>query len=78
MRNPFESGQIKNYLLLYASVVVIMVLFFIATSLFNEPVKHEKKEFNTEINATQLAKQKEIKEALKPKEHKYKLLEKAY
>jgi len=78
MQNPFESGQIKNYLLLYASVVVIMILFFIATSLFNEEEEYTKKEFNTELNATQIAKQAEIKEALKPQEHKFKLLEKAY
>jgi len=78
MKNPFESGQIKNYLLLYASVVVIMVLFFIATSLFNEPKKHDKKEFNTEVNATQAAKQQERKEALKPQEHKFKLLKESY
>jgi len=78
MKNPFESGQIKNYLLLYTSVVVIMVLFFIATSLFNEPKEHEKKAFNTEVNASQIAKQKEIQESLKPEQHKFKLLEKAY
>lgn len=39
--NPFESGQIKNYLLFYAAIVVIMILFFIASSLFNE-IKEEK------------------------------------
>ena len=78
MKNPFESGQIKNYLLLYTSVVVIMVLFFIATSLFNEPKEHEKKAFSTEVNASQIAKQKEIQESLKPEQHKFKLLEKAY
>jgi len=78
MQNPFESGQIKNYLLLYASVVVIMVLFFIATSLFNEPQQYKEKEFNTEVNATQKAKQKEIQEALKPQKRNFKLLEKAY
>ena len=36
MKNPFESGHIKNYLLLYASVVVIMILFFIASTLFHD------------------------------------------
>ena len=45
MQNPFESGQIKSYLLLYASVVVIMVLFFVASSLFNEVEVSEKKVF---------------------------------
>jgi len=78
MQNPFEDGQIKNYLLLYGSVVVIMILFFIATTLFNEPQQHEKKEFNIEVNATQKAKQKEIQEALKPQKNNFKLLDKAY
>jgi hypothetical protein len=45
MQNPFESGHIKNYLLLYASVVVIMVLFFIATTLFRENKDIDKKVF---------------------------------
>jgi len=49
MENPFESGHIKNYLLLYASIVVIMILFFIASSLFNDVESVEKKVFNTEI-----------------------------
>ncbi|OHD95386.1 MAG: hypothetical protein A2019_04360 [Sulfurimonas sp. GWF2_37_8] len=47
MQNPFESGHIKNYLLLYASVVVIMVLFFIASTLFNDVQTMDKKIFNT-------------------------------
>jgi p-aminobenzoyl-glutamate transporter AbgT len=78
MKNPFESGEIKNYLLLYAGVVVIMVLFFIATTLFNEPKKQQKKEFNTEVNATQQEMQAKKREALQPKQHKFKLLDKAY
>ena len=49
MQNPFDSGHIKNYVLLYASVVVIMILFFLATSLFNEAKDIEKKVFDTEI-----------------------------
>ncbi len=43
--NPFESGHIKNYVLAYIGVVVIMVLFFIAARLFNEPKEQPKKEF---------------------------------
>ena len=54
MQNPFESGHIKNYLLLYASVVVIMILFFIAASLFHEAEVKEKKVFDT--NASKLEK----------------------
>ncbi len=58
MQNPFESGHIKNYLLLYASVVVIMVLFFIASSLFLDQKKVDKKLFNKDSNNTQLNIQK--------------------
>lgn len=50
MDNPFESGHIKNYILLYSSIVVIMVLFFIASTLFNEVQNVEKKVFNTKID----------------------------
>lgn len=48
MDNPFESGHIKNYILLYASIVVIMVLFFIASSLFHDVEDVEKKLFSAE------------------------------
>ncbi|MEA1981965.1 MAG: hypothetical protein U9N39_00325 [Campylobacterota bacterium] len=77
MQNPFESGHIKNYLLLYASVVVIMILFFIASTLFNEVEVIKQKEFNTEIKekATQETIEKEAKEEPKLK---FKLLETAY
>jgi len=51
MENPFESGHIKNYVLLYSSIVIIMVLFFIATTLFNEVKSVEKKVFDTNITA---------------------------
>lgn len=54
MQNPFESGDIKNYILLYASIVVIMILFFIAASLFHEPKAQETKVFDT--NASKLEK----------------------
>ena len=50
MNNPFENGHIKNYLLLYASVVAIMILFFIASTLFNDVENIEKKVFNTEVS----------------------------
>ncbi|MEN4053912.1 MULTISPECIES: hypothetical protein [Sulfurimonas] len=74
MQNPFESGQIKNYLLLYASVVVIMVLFFIATTLFNEDKEVKQKEFNTEPVAKK-EKNVTVEKKVKPK---FQLLEKAY
>ena len=47
IENPFESGQIKNYLLFYAAIVVIMILFFIASSLFNDVKQEKTKIFDT-------------------------------
>ena len=75
MENPFESGHIKNYLLLYASIVVIMVLFFIASTLFNDIEDVEKKVFSTEIE------EKVTKESAEPEVNassRFKLLDKAY
>lgn len=46
MNNPFDSGAIKNYLLFYAGVVVIMVLFFIAATLFHDIIPQETKVFD--------------------------------
>jgi len=72
INNPFTSGQIKNYILLYASIVVIMILFFIASTLFNDIKDLDKKEFNTQV--------KKSEEVIKEKEStpKFKLLDKAY
>ena len=67
MQNPFESGHIKNYILLYGSVVVIMVLFFIAATLFNEVKVIEKKEFNTIKVEKTVEGKREEDEDLKPK-----------
>ena len=79
IENPFESGHIKNYILLYVSVIVIVVLFFLATTLFdNDQKKIEKKSFD--VNATLIKEQKKI-ELEKQKERKkprFKLLNKAY
>lgn len=47
MENPFESGHIKNYILFYASIVVIMILFFIASTLFHEIEPFDKKTFKS-------------------------------
>jgi len=80
IENPFESGHIKNYILFYVAVVAIMVLFFIATTLFNEESeKIEKKTFATNTTATQeqtpnAAPQKESQ----TQEKRFKLLDKAY
>ncbi|MGE4419842.1 MAG: hypothetical protein AB7D38_08405 [Sulfurimonas sp.] len=79
MQNPFESGHIKNYLLLYASTVVIMVLFFIATSLFHEAKSVEQKMFNAEQNSTKQAdKIEKNAEEERSRAEKFKLLDKAY
>ena len=48
IENPFESGHIKNYILAYVGVVVIMVLFFFAATIWNEPREYQKKIFNKE------------------------------
>jgi signal transduction histidine kinase len=78
MENPFESGHIRNYVLLYVSVVVIMVLFFIASTLFLNVKKVDKKVFDTNISeekSLHVSSQKEEKQEL-PK--KFKLLKNAY
>lgn len=78
--NPFESGHIKNYILFYVAVVAIMVLFFIATTLFNEEgEKIEKKTFDT--NATSANKQMlnaATSKESQTQEKRFKLLDKAY
>lgn len=72
MDNPFESGHIKNYILLYASVVVIMVLFFIASTLFNDVENFKQKIFDTEVKEDVMPKEEKDEEATKTK---FKLLE---
>jgi hypothetical protein len=77
IENPFESGQIKSYLLLYASVVVIMVLFFMATTLFSETKSVDKKIFENiaqEKSSQEIPKTQTEEEKFSP----FKLLEKAY
>lgn len=75
--NPFESGHIKNYILLYASIVAIMILFFFASDLFIEQEEVITKVFNSDTNRSlHVTKSEEkTKEAFKPK---FKVLEKAY
>ena len=75
IENPFESGHIRNYILLYASVVVIMILFFIASSLFNNVEKVEKKAFNVK---SEKMKKQSIRVETITKKKKFKLLDKAY
>ncbi len=77
--NPFESGHIRNYILFYAGVVLIMILFFFASSLFNDVAVVEKKVFNTTIkNSVTLEPEKSVQEGEKNNPFKLKLLKKAY
>ena len=78
MQNPFESGHIKNYMLLYASTVVIMVLFFIASSLLIEVKEVDKKIFNTDINKTFYDDKKEEKAEENNSKSKFKLMDESY
>jgi len=77
IENPFDSGHIKNYILAYVSVVVIMVLFFIAASLFREDKVYEKKKFDTSPTKKELKKE-EVKKEKKFHNSHIKLLDKAY
>jgi len=78
MKNPFESGHIKNYVLLYVGVVVIMVLFFIASTIYREDVKITKKDFTIDAKNAK----KEIVESKEEQNESFgsriKLLDKAY
>jgi hypothetical protein len=75
IENPFESGHIKNYILLYASVVVIMVLFFFASTLFQE----DKKQIHKKTFATQTASAPTQTQQPHPVEkQKFQLLNSAY
>ena len=79
MENPFESGHIKNYILAYVGVVVIMVLFFIASTLFNDIQKVQTKVFSTAKQPeVHIAKKEPVVEANSSTYTKFKLLEKAY
>ncbi len=77
IENPFESGHIKNYILLYASVVAIMILFFFASTLFQEDTKKiEQKSFNTKT--PELKKPQTANKETSVKEKKFKLLQTNY
>lgn len=78
MQNPFESGHIKNYILLYVSVVVIMVLFFMATTLFHDVKDVEQKVFSTEVNATKQEDKRESNKEQESLKDKFKLMQKSY
>jgi len=76
LENPFESGHIRNYILFYASVVLMMILFFFASSLFNDSEPVKTKVFNTKIAEKKVEVKTPTKEEEKPS--RFKLLEKAY
>jgi len=80
MQNPFESGHVKNYILLYVSVVVIMVLFFIASTLFHEVGSVDKRVFNTNISEVPHAEMevKIMKNVSEVNGSKFKLMPKSY
>ena len=80
MQNPFDSGHIKNYILFYVGVVVIMVLFFIAATLFRDESIVDKKVFDTTISDVD-EKTKDIQNPKKDETEpssKFKLLKKGY
>jgi len=73
MDNPFESGHIKNYIMAYVSVVVIMILFFIASTLFYDVKEVKTKEFKVAPKQSLYIKKEDIK-----KDKTFKLLKKGY
>jgi len=77
IENPFESGHIKNYILAYVSVVVIMILFFIATTLWNEPKSYPKREFKSKAAIKEQKNPQPIKKKEEQKS-RIRLLQKAY
>ncbi len=78
MQNPFETGHIRNYILFYVSVVLIMILFFFASSLFNDKAVIEKKVFNTTIQKSLTQEANETIQQTESNPFKLKLLKKAY
>ena len=77
--NPFESGHIKNYILLYVAVVVIMVLFFFASDLWIEPKKSTKKVSNSKASISNKPPQRQKKQSeAQPFTPKFELLQEGY
>ncbi|MDD2651627.1 MAG: hypothetical protein PHX44_01075 [Sulfurimonas sp.] len=75
MQNPFETGHIKNYVVLYVSVVIIMILFFFATSLFHDVEVVEQRVFEQEGKKERKQERSDEQNSSKPQ---FKLLEKGY
>ena len=78
MQNPFESGHIRNYILFYVGVVFIIILFFFASSLFNDVAVVEKKVFNTTIKKSVTQEKENSVQKEKSNPFELKLLKKAY
>lgn len=78
MQNPFETGHIKNYIFFYVSVVVIMVLFFIATTLFHDEKSVDQKRFDGEPQGQKKVDKREQGQSASETKKRFRLLEKAY
>ena len=78
MENPFESGHIKSYILFYVSIVVIMILFFIASTLFHDVKDIDTKVFNTEVSKDIDVEKQESGVEEESSKSRFKLLDKAY
>ncbi len=52
MQNPFSNEHMKNYLLFYSAVILIMVLFYILNTSLNSVEAQEKKVFSTQMSST--------------------------
>ena len=78
MQNPFETGHIKNYILFYASIVLIMILFFIATTLFHDEKSVEQKRFSSEPQGQKRADKREQGQSVSETKKRFKLLNKTY
>ncbi len=74
MKQPFELKYIKRYLLMYAGVVIVAVLFYFINST-NNPVKViEKKQFDTQKAERSLSDATESNRSISP----FRLLQTGY
>lgn len=78
IQNPFEDGHIKNYVLLYVSVVIIMMLFFIATTLFRDVSSVEERVFDYDKNNSASIDKRAQNLEQNSSKMRFKLLEKGY
>lgn len=59
--NPFNTQQIKNYLLLYAAVLVIMILFYFLNASLNSVEVKEKRVFETNTSSVRTESMRDLK-----------------